>query len=308
MRAGRGESRDLDSILHVMYLGDTAEDATTITAALQQSDKKMYGVICTRTLDAALTQLSYTEFDMILLDLSVPGGFDLTTLRQVQEHVPMVPVVVLTGKNDDTMAMEALKRGAQDFLHKNNCTTSVLDRVISYSIERNRLRKEVYELLLCDQQTGLYNRRGFEELARQQLAHARRRRQQVYLFYIDLDGLKTINDELGHTVGDAAIVEAANMIADVFRESDIKARIGGDEFAILMVEYGGDNEGVIRERIEKRLAKRNSGGGRMYKLSLSMGVSSFDPAAPNTLEELLSSGDELMYREKKQHKAVRGNT
>jgi diguanylate cyclase (GGDEF)-like protein len=305
METGRTNNPDLDSILHIMYLGATTEDAQMITSALQESHTAVYAVICTKTLEAALTQLSYTEFDMILLDLSLPESFSLDSIRQLQEHARMTPIVVLTGKNDEKMAKKALAWGAQDFLNKNDCKTSVLDRVISYSMERNRLRREVYELLLRDQHTGLYNRRGFEELARQQLAHARRRGQQVYLFYIDLDGLKEINDKLGHSTGDIAIAEAADMIIDVFRESDIKARIGGDEFAILMLEYGGNNEDVIRGRIEKRLQKINNEDGRIYKLSMSMGVSAFDPAAPNTLEELLRSGDERMYSEKKRRKAVR---
>jgi diguanylate cyclase (GGDEF)-like protein/PAS domain S-box-containing protein len=161
-----------------------------------------------------------------------------------------------------------------------------------------QMEQKIIDLALTDQLTGLYNRRGFMMLTEQQLKAASRQRQGMILFFADLDYLKRINDTLGHEEGDRAIVGTAAVLRETFRESDIIARIGGDEFAILAINTGGDADRLLK-RLRERIAVANRRQGRRYELSLSVGIAYYDPETPCSLDALISQADTLMYEQKK---------
>ncbi len=165
--------------------------------------------------------------------------------------------------------------------------------------------QEVQQMSLIDQLTGLKNRRGFMTLASQQVKVAERTQQSLRLVFVDLDGLKWINDNLGHNVGDQAIIEAADVLRETFRDSDITARLGGDEFAILVIDVS-PNVPFSTYRIARTLKKHNSQEDRRYNLEMSVGVASYDPKSCSSIEALLKRADELMYAEKRRRKATRG--
>ncbi|MDD5712009.1 MAG: sensor domain-containing diguanylate cyclase [Smithellaceae bacterium] len=163
--------------------------------------------------------------------------------------------------------------------------------------ERKQLEERLRLMSIIDDLTGLYNRRGFLALAEQQLGLAQRTKKEAVLFFIDLDHMKWINDTLGHQFGDVALIEIASILRVVFRKSDVISRIGGDEFAILATIQADSAAGVLA-RLNDLLTEHNRGE-RRYRLSLSVGVSHFDPAGTSTLQELIASADDLMYQEKK---------
>jgi len=165
--------------------------------------------------------------------------------------------------------------------------------------------KEVRELSLVDQLTDLRNRRGFLTLAEQQLKVADRTQVGVGLFFIDLDNLKCINDKLGHKIGDQALVEAADVLRETFRESDIIARLDGDEFAVLLIHASPDVP-FSAERLARTLEAHNAREGRAYELQMSVGVAVYDCQSRCTIQELLSRADDLMYAEKRRRKAGDG--
>lgn len=153
-------------------------------------------------------------------------------------------------------------------------------------------------LILVDDLTGLYNRRGFFALADRQLKVAGRAKRCLILLFADFDGLKRINDIFGHPVGDRALIEVAEVLKETFRESDILARIGGDEFVVLVE---GADEASIRvffTRLRENLETHNAGEGRRYKLALSVGLALYDPKRPCSVEELIAQADRLMYEQK----------
>jgi diguanylate cyclase (GGDEF)-like protein/PAS domain S-box-containing protein len=162
--------------------------------------------------------------------------------------------------------------------------------------------REVRELSLVDQLTGLKNRRGFLTLAEQQLKVADRTQVGVRLVFIDLDNMKQINDNLGHNVGDQALVEAADVLRETFRESDIIARLDGDEFAVLLIHTSPDVP-FSAERLAETLEAHNAREDRAYELRMSVGVAVYDRQSQCTIEELLSRADDLMYAEKRRRKA-----
>jgi diguanylate cyclase (GGDEF)-like protein/PAS domain S-box-containing protein len=165
--------------------------------------------------------------------------------------------------------------------------------------QQKEAEKKLYEAANTDILTGLYNRRGFIALAEHQLRVADRERKNLILVYLDLDDMKRINDQFGHKEGDRALADIANILRKSFRESDVLGRLGGDEFAILLTEPSEqDIEQVISEHIQQNLRSHNEQNGRPYLLSVSIGVSRYNPANPCTLDDLLTSADKIMYREK----------
>ena len=164
--------------------------------------------------------------------------------------------------------------------------------------ERRRVEKALRALLLVDDLTGLYNRRGFLTLSQQQLKTADRMKIRMALLFADFDHLKRINDTLGHPEGDLALIEIADVLKETFRESDIIARIGGDEFVVLAIETDGAGPEFLATRLQESLEARNARGDRRYRLSLSAGTACYDPEHPCSIDELLSRADRLMYKQK----------
>ena len=164
-------------------------------------------------------------------------------------------------------------------------------------------------LSLRDSLTGLYNRRGLLVLAEQQVPDWTRTGRGYAVVFVDMDGMKKINDNLGHQEGDRALIDTAKLIRETFRQSDIKARLGGDEFAIVMAEDPkGDwdaSTAATCERLEEAVARHNITAGRPYKLSLSLGVSRSDANAPQSIEAMLESSDQAMFERKRAKGAAR---
>jgi diguanylate cyclase (GGDEF)-like protein len=167
------------------------------------------------------------------------------------------------------------------------------------------LQEELRHLATEDPLTGLANRRGFEPLAQHELLVAARTRRAVALLFLDIDGLKKVNDELGHSVGDAMIVETADLLRETIRVSDLAARLGGDEFCILLVGDPDLDAKRVVDRIREAEATHNARRGRSYRLSLSIGVSLLEIGRPVTLEELMDAADELMYADKRSRHGAR---
>jgi diguanylate cyclase (GGDEF)-like protein len=249
-------------------------------------------------LKAAVAQLGTGTYDIILLDLGLPESFGLPTFEQLHEQYPDLPIIVLTGLSDEEVALAAVQQGAQDYLNKSEINIPTLTRAIRYAIERNRLTIELRNASITDALTGLYNRRGFELLAGQQIKAAVRGGQLLNLLYVDMDGLKWINDNLGHQEGDRALVDVAVLLRATCRSSDIIARLSGDEFAILVYcdkEVCGHK---VWRRLQEQIEEHNRRVGRPYRLALSAGVVEFDPQQPISLHQLLDRADAMMYEEK----------
>ncbi len=169
--------------------------------------------------------------------------------------------------------------------------------------ELKRMEQELRELSLTDELTGLYNRRGFFTLAEQQTRMAARNKNRVYFLYADMDNLKMINDTYGHREGDAALILTARILRDNFRYSDIIARIGGDEFVVMPIGVNEPEARITVGRLSRQLEIANSTRSDSYKLSLSVGVTYFDPQRPLTVAELLAEADKAMYENKKEKKS-----
>lgn len=170
--------------------------------------------------------------------------------------------------------------------------------------DRKRMEEEILTLSITDQLTGLHNRRGFLSLAVQQLKLADRNKRGVLLYFADLDGLKWINDTLGHEEGDKALIEAATVFKETFRASDIVARLGGDEYAALAVDLTEASAEIFTARLQSLIDARNNQEKRRYRLSISVGCAFYDPEHPCSIDELMASADKVMYERKQNKKSL----
>ena len=175
-------------------------------------------------------------------------------------------------------------------------------RLWRQTLQREKAEKEVLTLSITDQLTGLHNRRGFLSLSEQQLRLSDRTKNRLLLFFADLDGLKSINDTLGHKEGDNALIEVAMVLKETFRSSDVIARMGGDEFAVLAIDTTEVNSEFLAGRIQSLIDKRNNQENRKYRLSVSVGCSFYDPENPGSIDGLIGQADQSMYEHKRSNK------
>lgn len=195
---------------------------------------------------------------------------------------------------------EAVKNGLAEMTFsstrwKNESATLVSLRDITESV---KLRDELRALSISDELTGVKNRRGFMELAQQQLKLAKRSGSSLGILFIDLDKMKWINDNLGHEYGDMALKELSGILKDAFRESDIIGRMGGDEFAVMIIGATANGEQALHQSIRKQAEMINAQPDRKFMLEYSVGYVRYDPKEHRSLNELLTLADTLMYEEK----------
>jgi diguanylate cyclase (GGDEF)-like protein len=176
--------------------------------------------------------------------------------------------------------------------------SEILVNAVRCAAKQYVLLAELGDLALVDELTGLYNRRGFMTIAERQLKVGRRSGKGMLLFFIDVDDLKQINDSYGHSEGDQALRRTAQALEMTFRDSDVIARIAGDEFAVLAIEAADHSEAAIRERLCEDL-KSISGEESRYSISLSMGVARFNRRDSRPIGELMAQADKAMYEEKR---------
>lgn len=170
---------------------------------------------------------------------------------------------------------------------------------IATAIERKRMEEELKKLAHYDTLTGAYNRGYGLELLQRQLKLSKRDKSPLLLAYSDLDNLKDINDEFGHDEGDRAMVQVAKLFKSILREVDIIIRMGGDEFLLIFLDSSSNEIPIIRKRLSKELVRLNQISRKPYKIEFSTGFSNYDPANPQSMDELIRIADQNMYKEKK---------
>lgn len=242
---------------------------------------------------AALERVQNTPFDIMITDIVMPGMNGLELTGKAKGIKPNMAVIITTGFVDNFSYDKAIEAGASDFIKKPFTEKELIAR-----IKHVKMQQELRNLTLRDELTGIYNRRGFFALVEYQFNMAKRSKTGLFMLYADLDNLKIINDTLGHQEGDRALIETADILRNNFRQSDIIARIGGDEFVVFPVGTSADCVDKILGRLEKALEAYNVENNSGYSLSISAGISFYDPELPCTIDDLLAAADRSMYERK----------
>ncbi len=189
-------------------------------------------------LASAVERLAHPGIDVVLMEMNLPDAYGVTAFERLLVLSADTPIVVVASPGEDGVAARCASLGAQDWLHLHEVTPELLPRVLRYAIERSRLLGALCDLAAVDELTELYSRKGLVDLGQQALRSARLKAQDVLLIHLDFDGIQAINQNLGHDTGDEVLLATASILMDVFRSSDLVARVGPDEFAVLAVEAG----------------------------------------------------------------------
>ncbi|MCK9419384.1 MAG: diguanylate cyclase [Nitrospirae bacterium] len=248
---------------------------------------------------AALDHLAEKPCDILLTDIVMQGMKGLQLTKQVKLSWPNTNVIVMTGFIDDYSYDQAIDAGASDFIKKPFSVHEIMLR-----IKHVMLQAKLREMSITDELTGLLNRRGFFAIAQQQLKVAKRVKGKLTLVFADMDNFKSINDKWGHHKGDEALVAMAEIFRQSFRDSDLIARISGDEFALLLLDTHEENFNIIFKRLQNNIDAFNGRSGEILFLSLSIGMALYDYRRPCSIDELLRLADERMYDNKKQKKKI----
>jgi two-component system cell cycle response regulator len=292
--------------LKVLLVEDNPGDVRLFQEALKEAHASSFSLSHCSSLTQALDQLAKAPQDVVVVDLGLPDACGIDVVQRARMTAPGVPLVVLTSRIDEALGVQALHEGAQDYLIKGELDPHLLSRALRYAIERHRAQLALQNESLLDELTKLYNRRGFMTLAGSQVKLAERTRSPFAVAFFDLDGMKQINDTLGHLEGDRALIEVAGLLRACVRQSDIVARFGGDEFVLLLTTTARDAEAGFRKRLQDQLAALNAQAGRQYRLSFSVGFVTVGFDGWLSLEDVLAEADASMYREKQQRKGLVG--
>ena len=302
---------------NILIVDDTPDNLRLLAKILESQ-----GYIVRKALNGrmALQGVHRDPPSLILLDINMPemNGYEVCQKLKASEASAQIPIIFISALEQLENKVLAFELGGVDYITKPFQEQEVLMRVknqlliqqqrqqlleqnqrLEHEIqERLRAEAEVRQLSVTDELTGLYNRRGFFLLADQQLKIARRTQTSYFILFADLDGLKRINDTLGHEMGDRVIVDAAQILKQTFREADIVARLGGDEFALFIPNFSGDSSINFQARLQENIDRFNQHSERAY-ISISLGVEFGDLNNEVLLEQLLAKADKLMYEHKR---------
>ncbi|QJR13983.1 putative bifunctional diguanylate cyclase/phosphodiesterase [Usitatibacter palustris] len=283
----------------VLLIEDNPGDARLIEEMLSEDPATPFRLRTADRLQRGLELLSLKGTELVLLDLSLPDSHGLDTFSKVYAHSPKVPIIVLSGNDDQALALYAVKSGAQDYLVKGKIDRELLLRAMQYSIERKHYQEELERQANYDGLTGLPNRHLLHDRLRQAV-FAQRNVRSVAVVFIDLDHFKVINDSLGHNFGDEVLRHVAERIQSAVRDGDTVARLGGDEFVLILNDQ--TREDVIfrtMRRIMSKVSEPINVADRELNVTCSAGISLYPQDGPD-VPTLLKNADAAMYRAKSQ--------
>jgi diguanylate cyclase (GGDEF)-like protein len=279
-------------ILSVLLVEDNPVDARMVQEALTGSVRVRFRVQTADRLTAALARVAKEPFDVIILDLTLPDGWGLDTFVKLHAVAGDLPIVVLTGLDDETLGVMAVQQGAQEYLVKSQVTDTLIVRSVRYAVQRHRMQQDLRGLALTDELTGLFNRRGFTILARQLLKLSHRMSRPLVLLFAELENIQAINASQGLPAGDEALRQAANLFRRTFRDSDVVARLRGPTFTVLAIDTPHDQG--ITSRLEETLKDFNAlRAPGEPKLALNLSALRFAPEASVSIDDLLQQADRL---------------
>ncbi len=264
----------------LLLVEDNPGDARLIQEMLAEVQGTPFKLTHVDYLSWGLEALSRGGIDLVLLDLVLPDSYGLETFVRVRSHAPEVPIVLLTGLDDETTAIRAVKEGAEDYLVKGNINSKELVRSIRYAIEQHRAKKERLDYVAShDPLTGLPNSGSFIEHLNQYLVQIGRNVHPVAIFYVHLDGLKNVWELFGSENYRAVLLNIVERLKSCIRVTegtslDAIARTGEDEFALLLTEISSTQDAVKwARRILDMMSEAIVVSGREFSVACNVGVS-----------------------------------
>lgn len=279
-----GDRKQFKRILKQTQLGDCIE-ASSVIDALATCQKQI--------------------FDCAIIDYKMPGDDGLYGITALHQQFPDMPIIMSTARGNEKVATEAMKHGASDYIVKENLEPTLLRKTIFVSIEKFLLTKKLKEketkiehMAHYDYLTEIPNRLYFYELLSKALMNAKRHMRILAVLFLDLDYFKNVNDALGHESGDILLKQVVKRFQSVLRNEDMLARLGGDEYAILLSEINKrEGAGITAQKLIDSLKEPFLLGNETISITVSIGIATY-PVAGETVAALMRSADKAMYQAK----------
>ncbi len=301
----------------ILLVEDDQEFAELLKIRLSQEKNPRLEITCLPSLQQALESLGEKTWDLILLDLMLPDSSGIETFITLRAQARHTPVVILSGLDNDQLAIDAVRKGAEDYLVKGEIDSRLILRVIHHALDRHRIKEKLASvtgrlresnrrletMALLDPLTELYNRRGLQQALRRELQILSREGGKLMVLFFDIDDFKKINDSLGHPVGDILLKEITKKIRASVRASDHVARIGGDEFLLLLPKTPFQEGLRLAERLRSAisntpivLSEKES-----LRITASFGLTKV-PAHTASVDDLLAISDPFLRQSKNEGK------
>lgn len=305
------------SALKVLLIEDDQEFADLLKIRLSKEKSPSFAITCLPTLGQALETLGENPWDLILLDLTLPDSSGIQTFNTLRDQARHTPIVIMSGLDSDDLAIDAVRKGAEDYLVKGEIDSRLLLRVLHHAMDRHRIKEKLAsvtgrlretnlrleKMALLDPLTELYNRRGLQQALRRELQLLSREGGKLMVLFLDIDDFKKINDSLGHPVGDILLKQIAQKIRDSVRVSDHIARIGGDEFLLLLPKTPFKEGLHLAERLRTSISETQIivSDKESLRITVSSGLTTVPPHT-TSIDELLAISDPFLRQSKRDGK------
>ncbi len=303
-------SPDLRQVRYLLADSDPL-DVRVVTFMLKSDPLKHVIVHNTPTFSGAMNFLAGSAYDVLILNLNLPDNHGLDPIGVLLEEYPSLPIIIITGTDDHESAVACLKLGVQDYIAKDQVNAEVINRSIRYAIERKRIDIELKQALedadeknrqltllaRTDTLTKLPNRAYFYDVAEQAIAMAERNNMAIGILYFDLNGFKNINDTFGHPAGDKVLIEVARRLKTRLRNSDIVARVGGDEFIVLTNALQDAVQAYsVAKKVNEIICEPMQIDNAELYVSASIGIATYPEVG--SIDKLVQCADLAMYEAK----------
>ena len=286
--------------IRILFIDREHGEYLLIADILSQVRHVKYELVWCNQLEAALPQILSNEYDVVLLDFFWGDGSARELLNAAKVQANTTPIVIMTDEMEIEVDRDVIRAGAADYLIKGRIDHQLLERTLRYAIERKQTEQHLARLAHYDQLTDIPNRILFRDRLEHVINLANRDKTSFALMFIDLNGFKEVNDNFGHDAGDAIIRICAERLSACMRRSDSVARIGGDEFTLLLSHIENHTDVAhIAEKIMAVVAEPAEINGYEVVVGCSIGIALF-PQAGCDADSLLKNADMAMYKAKQE--------
>jgi len=291
----------------VLVIDDDRLQFRLVQAHFKNFQRGAYELEWSETYESGLDRLLTGAYAVCLLDFRLGDRDGLQLIREAAEKGCTTPIVFLTAEASENVDIQAMEAGALDYLVKGEITPRSLERSLRYALKLGETLEALRRLATQDELTGLLNRREFDRILADEEERARRFGHPLGLVLIDIDRFKSVNDTHGHPAGDVVLEEVARRIASAVRTVDRVARVGGEEFALILVQTDGASALEVAQRAITEVARNpvQAGDGLSLPVTASAGVAAL-PADARTTAQLIAAADKALYaaKERGRHRAV----
>ncbi len=288
----------MDKKIKILFIDREQGEYLLIAEILSHIRHVEYELVWCNKLESALNKILSQEFDVALLDYYWGSGSARDLLNAARVQACKTPIVVMTDEMETEVDREAIRAGAADYLIKGQIDHMLLERAIRYAIERKQTEQHLSRLAHYDPLTDVPNRILFRDRLEHAINLAERDKNSFTLMFIDLNGFKQVNDNFGHDAGDAIIRICAERLSGCLRRSDSVARMGGDEFTLLLQNIANNTDVAhIAEKVIRAIEMPADINGHEVVVGCSIGIAIY-PQAGRDADTLLKHADMAMYKAK----------